>query len=163
MPWSFKNHPHFTKPKDNNGYFEQMSRIVFSTGLNWNVVEKKWPDIKREFLNFSVEKVAQFSDFDLKELLNDKKMIRSASKIKAIIKNAKTILALQKEFGSVEKYLDTMEKSGVDKLLKDLKKRFSYMGNSTSIMFLYGVGHESPALEKIMKIYHNKKAPSYRR
>ena len=155
--WDYKNHPHFPKPKDENGYLESMSRIVFSTGLNWNVVNKKWPDIQKSFAHFSVEKVAKFNDLAIEELLKDEKMIRSSGKIKAIIKNAKTILDVKKEFGSFRDYLTQTKKQGIDYLLKDLKKRFSYMGSSTSIMFLYGVGEESPELQKKMMSAHKKK------
>ncbi len=154
MEWDFHNHPHFPKPKDENGYLESMSRIVFSTGLNWNVVDKKWPDIKRAFANFSIEKVSKFGDSAVKKLLQDEKMIRSAGKIKAIIKNAKTILAVKKDFGSMRTYLESMKKQGIEVLLKDLKKKFSYMGDSTSIMFLFGVGEETPELEKLIAKSH---------
>lgn len=154
MEWDYKNHPHFPKPKDENGYLESMSRIVFSTGLNWNVVDKKWPDIKRAFGNFSLDKVAKFGDSAVEELLKDEKIIRSAGKIKAIIHNAKEMLVVKKEFGSMRAYLESMKKQGMEVLLKDLKKRFSYMGDSTSIMFLYGVGEETPELAKLTAKSH---------
>ena len=154
MEWDFKNHPHFPKPKDENGYLESMSRIVFSTGLNWQVVDKKWPDIKQAFANFSIEKVSQFGDAAVEKLLQDEKMIRSGGKIKAIINNAKAVLAVKAEFGSMRTYLESMKKQGIEALLKDLKKRFSYMGDSTSVMFLYGVGEETPELAKLAAKSH---------
>ena len=155
MPWDHRDH-HFAKPKDEDGYLKSMSKVVFSTGLNWNVVNKKWPDIKEAFANFSVEKVSKFGESAVEELLRDEKMIRSASKIKAIIHNAKAISDVKKEFGSFRDYLDQTKKQGLEILLKDLKKRFSYMGASTSLMFLYGVGEESPELEKLMSSAHKK-------
>lgn len=156
MEWNYKDHPHFPKPKDENGYLEQMSRIVFSTGLNWSVVDKKWPGIKKAFANFSVEKVSGFGDMAVEELLQDANIIRSGSKIRAIIKNAKAIALVKKEFGSFKNYLIQSKKQGVDYLLKDLKKRFSYMGDSTSVMFLYGIGEESKELEKLIAKSHKK-------
>lgn len=133
-----------------------MSRIVFSTGLNWSVVEKKWPGIRNAFANFSVELVSRFGESAVEELLQDEKIIRSASKIKAIIKNAKAILDAKKEFGSMRNYLEKMKKEGIEILLKDLKKRFSYMGASTSVMFLFGVGEETPELHKLIANSHKK-------
>ena len=156
MDWDYKNHPHFAKPKGADGYLEQMSKIVFSTGLNWNVVEKKWPTIKKAFANFSLNKVAKYTDENIEKLLSNPGMIRSGSKINAIIKNAKAIQNLETEFGSFAKYFSSKKKDGLELLLKDLKKRFSYMGNSTSVMFLYAVGEESPELEKLMKKSHSK-------
>ena len=156
VEWSFKNHPKFAKPKDENGYFESMSKIVFSTGLNWNIVDKKWPAIKKGFKNFDVKKVAKFSDEDVYKLVNDPGMIRSGGKINAIIKNANAIEGVEKEFGSMRKYFSDLKKQGLQVLLKDLKKRFSYMGESTSVMFLFGVGEETPELLKIIEKSHNK-------
>ena len=156
MHWDPKNHPHFPKPESEDGYFESMSRVVFSTGLNWGVVDKKWPGIKHAFANFSVDKVAKFGDSAVEELLKDERVIRSSSKIKAIIKNAKAIRQVKKEFGSFRNYINATKKQGIASLLQDLKKRFSYMGDSTSVMFLYGVGEESAELEKIMMSSHKK-------
>ena len=156
MQWDFKNHPHFPKPKDENGYLEAMSKIVFSTGLNWTVVDKKWPGIKKGFENFDVDKVAKFTEEDIYRLINDPEVIRSASKINAIIKNARSIQEVGKEFGSMRKYLEKTEQQGLEVLLKDLKKRFSYMGDSTSVMFLFGVGQDSPELLKIAEKSHKK-------
>ena len=156
MQWDFKNHPHFSKPKDENGYLESMSKIVFSTGLNWGVVDKKWPDIKKAFANFSIQKVSKFDTVTVKELLEDESIIRSEGKIKAIIKNALAIQEVEKEFGSFRNYIDQTKSQGIDILLKDLKLRFSYMGDSTSLMFLYGVGEQSAEFEKKMISLHKK-------
>jgi len=157
MEWSFKNHPHFPNPKDENGYFESMSRIVFSTGLNWAVVDKKWDAIKKAFANFDIKKVAKFNADDIEKLLKNPNIIRSGSKITAIIKNANAILEVDGEFNSMRKYLEKMKKQGLEVLLKDLKKRFSYMGDSTSVMFLFGVGEETPELFKIAEKSHKKR------
>src|SRR6266566_1782101 len=100
MNWDPKNHPRIQKPKNEDGYLESMSRVVFSAGLNWNVVDKKWPGIKKEFANFNVEKVAKFGELHVEEMLRDEKMIRSSGKINAVIKNAKALLDVKKEFGS---------------------------------------------------------------
>ena len=44
--WDMTQHPPMPRPKDDDGYFEEMSKMVFRAGLNWSVIEKKWPDIK---------------------------------------------------------------------------------------------------------------------
>ena len=63
--WDMTRHASMPRPNDDNEYFEQMSKAVFLAGLNWKVIEKKWPDIKRLFANFSIDAVAQFDDFTL--------------------------------------------------------------------------------------------------
>ena len=117
---------------------------------------KNGRQLKKVFENFDVKKVAKFGDSDLERLVNDPDVIRSGSKINAIIKNAKSIQDVVNEFGSMKKYLQNLKKQGLEVLLKDLRKRFSYMGESTSVMFLFGVGEETPELFKIMKNSHKK-------
>src|SRR5260370_42448589 len=67
-PWDMTRHAPMPRPKDDDGYFEHMSKAVFLAGLNWKVIEKKWPDIKRLFANFSIDAVAQFSDDEIDSL-----------------------------------------------------------------------------------------------
>ena len=71
-------------------------------------------------------------------------------------KNAEAIDEVGKEFGSMKKYFEKTEKQGLEVLLKDLHRRFSYMGSSTSVMFLFGVGEQTPELFKIMEKSHKK-------
>ena len=79
--WNMTQHAPIPRPKDDDGYFEHMSRAVFLAGLNWSVIEKKWPDIRRTLANFSIDAVAQFDDGDIDRLLKDEGMIRSVKKI----------------------------------------------------------------------------------
>src|SRR5947209_13159345 len=90
-PWDITQHAPMPRPKDDDGYFEQMSRAVFLAGLNWSVIEKKWSDIKRALAKFSIDAVAQFGDEDIDRLLKDAGMIRSAKKITAVIANAQAM------------------------------------------------------------------------
>lgn len=140
--WSIKDHPLMPKPSSDNEYLEIMARVIFSAGLNWIVIEKKWPDIKRLFVNFSLNKVAAMNELDKEELMRDSKMIRNLPKINAIINNAKALLLVKKTFGSIDAYIEITKKTGEKSLIKDLGKRFSFLGPSTALMFLYGVGEK---------------------
>jgi DNA-3-methyladenine glycosylase I len=131
-----------------------MSKMVFRAGLNWNVIEKKWPAIKRALANFSIDEVAQFDDNDIDRLLKDDGMIRSAKKISGVIANAQAMQMVQQESGSFPKYLQVVKAKGEEALLKDLRKRFAFLGESTSIMFLFGVGEEMPqTLQKMQEMH----------
>lgn len=57
--------------------------MVFRAGLNWGVIEKKWPDIKRAMADFSIDAVARFDAGDIDRLLKADGMIRSAKKREA--------------------------------------------------------------------------------
>ncbi len=149
-PWDMTRHAPMPRPKDDDEYFEHMSKAVFLAGLNWKVIEKKWPDIKRLFANFSIDEVAQFNDEDIDRLLKDAGMIRSAKKITTIVTNAQTMQKVEQEFGSFANYLQAEKAKTEDTLLKDLHKRFAFLGESTAVIFLFSVGEEMPeTLERI--------------
>jgi len=153
--WDFTQHPPMPRPKNDDGYFEEMSKVVFRAGLNWNVIEKKWPDIRRAFDNFSIDAVARFDDSDIDRLLKDEGMIRSAKKITGVIANAQTMQKVQKEFGSFANYLQAFNATGEEALLKDLRKRFAFLGETSSVMFLFAVGEEMPqTVQKMHQTAH---------
>jgi DNA-3-methyladenine glycosylase I len=155
--WEITQHAPMPRPKNDDGYFEQMSRAVFLAGLNWKVIEKKWPDIKRLFANFSIDAVAQFNDGEIDRLLKDDGMIRSAKKITAVVANAQTMQKVEQEFGSFAKYLQAGKARSEDALLKDLHKRFAFLGDSTSLIFLFSVGEEMPETMKRIQAPHEKR------
>ena len=142
--WDISQHPPMPRPKNDDGYFEQMSKVVFRAGLNWSVIEKKWPNINRAMAHFSIDAVAQFDADDIDRLLKDDGMIRSAKKIAGVIGNAREVQKIQQEFGSFAQYLQAVKANGEEALLKDLRKRFAFLGESSSVMFLFSVGEEMP-------------------
>ena len=127
-------------PKDDAGHFDVMSKAIFTAGLSWKMVENKWPDFRKAFGNFSPAKVAKLGEKDVQALMKDTKIVRNEKKIRATIENARTVLDLEKEHGSVKEYLDsfgTKEKL----VLEDLQRRFKFMGPSTARMYLWMAGY----------------------
>src|SRR5437870_7587609 len=96
-------------PKNDDEYFERMTRSLFTAGLNWKVIENKWPNFQKAFSGFSISKVARFSDKDVKKLMTDTGIVRNEKKIQATVHNAGEFLKLEKDFGSFQKYLNTFE------------------------------------------------------
>ncbi len=127
-------------PKDDQGYFDLMSRAIFTAGLNWSMIEKKWPNFRKAFADFSPSKVANLSERDVKSLMENPGIVRNEKKIRATVENAKTILDLEKEYGSVKAYLDTFGKRE-GKLLEDLQYKFKHMGPSTARTFLWAISY----------------------
>jgi DNA-3-methyladenine glycosylase I len=131
------------RPEKDDCYFENMCRVIFQAGLNWNVIEKKWSTTRKAFDNFSINKVAQFQDAELERLLKDEGIIRNRGKLQAIILNAREFHKIQKQFGSFQKYLDTLDKSDNYKnVVKELSNRFKWLGPSSTSIFLYTVGEK---------------------
>ena len=140
MPeWWFREE----RPANDAAYFENMCRVILQAGLNWQVIDKKWQTIKEAFLNFNIEEIACFTDGDVARLLKNPGIIRNKGKIQAIIYNAKGFEVINKQFGSFQKYLDTLDKSeNYRNAVKDLTDKFKWLGPSSASLFLYTVGEK---------------------
>jgi len=123
-------------PKNDSEYFERMSKAMFSAGLNWKMIDNKWPNFRKAFDGFSPEEVASFSTGKVRNLMNDTGIVRNEKKIRATIENAKTFLAIQKEHGSFKKFVQSFGKDE-DRLQESLMERFQQLGPSSARMFLW--------------------------
>jgi DNA-3-methyladenine glycosylase I len=131
------------RPANDDAYFENMCRIIFQAGLNWSIIEKKWPTTQKAFEGFSVDKVARFDDADLERLLKDEGIVRNRGKIQAIILNSRQFKQIQKECGSFQKYLDSLDKfNNYEGVVKELSSRFKWLGPSSATMYLFTVGEK---------------------
>ncbi len=131
------------RPPDNDAYFENMTRVIFQAGLSWKMISKKWPNFRKAFENFSVDRVSQFDDSDLARLLADKGIVRNRKKIEATINNAKEFGKIIREFGSFQAYLESLDKSQDYALaIKELGKKFRRLGPSSARIFLYSIGED---------------------
>ncbi|TMF41876.1 MAG: hypothetical protein E6I24_12735 [Chloroflexi bacterium] len=110
-------------PRQLAGYLESMTRVVFSSGLNWRVVEAKWPAIREAFLDFEPERVARMSASDIDRLAGDSRVIRNVPKIEATVLNAKEVVAIGK---TPDRF------------------RFRYLGDHGTYYFLWSVGEKVP-------------------
>ncbi len=136
------------KPPDDSAYFETMCRIIFQAGLNWSVIDKKWPAIEKAFVEFSTQKVSGFTNSDVSSLMKDQGIVRNKGKISAIIQNAKEFEKIREEYGSFQTYLGKLDKShNYSSVIKELTARFKWLGPSSATIFLYAVGE---------KIRHNR-------
>lgn len=79
---------------------------INQAGLSWETILKKETSFRKAYSNFNIKKVASYTEADRERLLADAGIIRNKLKVNAVIESAKTILALQKEFGSFEKWLE---------------------------------------------------------
>jgi DNA-3-methyladenine glycosylase I len=130
-------------PADDDAYFENMCRIIFQAGLNWSVIDKKWPTTQKAFANFSIEKVARFTDTDMERLLKDEGIVRNRGKIEAIIENARKFQEICKQRGSFQKYLVSLDKSNnYANVVKELSGTFKWLGPPSASLFLYTVGED---------------------
>jgi len=136
--WYQKN-----RPKTDDAYFENMCHVIFQAGLNWHVIDNKWPTTVKAFANFDVNEVAKFTKADVERLMQDTGIVRNRSKIEATIYNAQGFKAIKKTCGSFQQYLDSLDKSdNYTNVIKDLTEKFKHLGPSSASLFLYSVGEK---------------------
>jgi len=86
---------------DDRTLFEFLILEGAQAGLSWNTVLQKREHYRQVFDNFDAKKVARYDARKVRQLLADPGIIRNRLKIAAAIQNAKTFLAVQKEYGSL--------------------------------------------------------------
>ena len=139
--------------------FEMLLLEGAQAGLTWDTILRRREGYRMAFADFDPAKVAKFTANRKKQLLNDAGIIRNRLKIDAAVTNAQAFLAVQKEFGSFDRYVwqfvggkpelnrrrtmadvpATSPES--DALSKDLKKRgFRFVGSTIVYAFMQAVG-----------------------
>ena len=131
----------------------------FQAGLSWITILKKRNAFNKAFDHFNLEKILNYDDKKIDELMNNKDIIRHKLKILSVINNAKAFIKIQKEFGSFSDYLwkfvnhqpifshfQSFEEVPIhtplsDEISKDLKKRgFKFVGTTIIYAYLQAVG-----------------------
>jgi len=125
------------KPVNDNDFLDQISFVIFVAGFRFSVVDSKWPQIKKAFKNFSVDKVDSFKEKDVEKTMKAEGMIKNQGKIEAIVKNAQLCKDLAKEHGSVLKWVQKLKRENKkDPLfnpnLEESLQRFHKIGKQTS-------------------------------
>ena len=139
--------------------FERMSLEAFQSGLSWLTILRKRANYQKAFAGFDPNKVARFDAARNAALLLNPGIVRNRLKIDSTVSNARAFLAVQREFGSFDRYLWAFVEgrpvinrsptgSGLpartdlsDRISKDLKKRgFRFVGSTIVYAYLQAVG-----------------------
>ena len=143
---------------DDNELFCRLVLEINQAGLSWETILKKEQTFRKSYNNFDIKKIAKYTEKDRTRLLTDAGIIRNKLKVNAAIENAKAILALQKEFGSFEKWLEHNHPKTKDEWVKLFKKTFKFTGGEIVNEFLMSIGYlpgahskECPIQSKIQK------------
>jgi len=131
------------KPTSDSAYFENLTHCIFQAGLTWSVVDNKWPNFNSAFEGFNISKVAGYEEKDIERLLGNRGIVRNRRKTQATIDNAIEFDRIISEYGGFQKWLDEMDKTeNYAFVVKELKKNFKHVGDSTAKIFLWSVGEE---------------------
>lgn len=145
--------------RDERYLFEMLSLELSQAGLSWSTILKRRAGYKEVFDDFDINKVADYSDEKVAQLLTDKKIIRNKLKVNAIVNNARQIKKMHDDGKTFSEYIwnfvdnkqiihhiKTMDEVPAQdelsqKISKDLKKRgFKFIGPTIVYSFLQAIG-----------------------
>ena len=138
---------------DDNELFCRLVLEINQAGLSWETILKKEPTFRKAYSNFNIKIVAAYTEKDRERLLAEAGIIRNRLKINATIENAKSILQLQKEYGSFEKWLEHHYPKTKEEWVKLFKKTFKFTGGEIVNEFLMSIGFLEGAHIPDCKIY----------
>jgi DNA-3-methyladenine glycosylase I len=128
-------------------------------GLSWSTILNKRSAYRVAFDHFNPGKVARYGEVKIAALLGNAGIVRNRLKIRAAVQNARALKAVQKEFGSFDRYVwqfvggqpiqhrwRQMEEvpartAESDAMSKDLVKRgFTFVGSTICYAFMQATG-----------------------
>ncbi len=144
----------WAQPKFDDDYlFEMLILESFQAGLSWECILNKREAFRRAYDNFSLEKVCNYDDNKVEELLNNKDIIRNKLKIRASISNARIFKNIILEYGSFYNYLERFTLGKIyyetglsyselsDVISNDLKKHdMKFVGTTIIYSYLQAIG-----------------------
>ena len=144
---------------DERKQFEFLILEGAQAGLSWSTILNKRDGYREAFAGFDVERVARFDKRKVEKLMQFPGIVRNRLKIESAISNAKAVLKLQDESGSLDRYLwsfvghkpivnrwNEMKQvpatsAESDALSKDLKKRgFRFVGSTIIYAHMQATG-----------------------
>lgn len=144
---------------DDRALFELLILEGAQAGLSWSTILNKRENYRRLFDRFDAKKIARYDEKKVAVLLADPGIVRNRLKVAAAITNARAFLAVQKEFGSFDRYLWSFVRGKPiinhwhspkevpvrtpesDALSKDLLKRgFKFVGSTIIYAFMQAAG-----------------------
>ena len=144
---------------DDYKHFEFLVLDGFQAGLSWSTILAKRENFRKAFDNFDFEKIANYGDEKVHELMNNEGIIRNRLKIYAAISNAQAFIRVRKEYGKFDNYIweftegktihnnrETIDQIPAnteesDRMSHDLKiRRFKFVGTTICYAYMQAAG-----------------------
>lgn len=91
--------------RDDRHLFEMLILEGAQAGLSWSTILRKRENYRKAFAGFDPARVARFDARRRAALMRDPGIVRNRLKIEATVVNARQVLAVQDEHGSLAAYL----------------------------------------------------------
>ena len=138
---------------DDKHLYEMLTLESFQAGLSWECVLNKREDFRKAFDNFEIDKVSDYDEKKVQELLKNENIIRNKLKINAAINNSKIFKEIQNEYKTFSNYIWSFTNNKViyeigktssalsDIISKDLQKRgMKFVGTTIIYSYLQAIG-----------------------
>jgi DNA-3-methyladenine glycosylase I len=144
---------------DDRHLFEMMTLEGAQAGLSWATILRKREGYRNAFSAFDPLRVARFDRRRIERLLQDPGIVRNRAKVESTVTNARAVLAVREELGTLDAYLwgfvgdrpivnrwhsieDIPTATTESKAMsKDLKARgFRFVGPTTCYSLMQAVG-----------------------
>lgn len=138
---------------DDKYLLEMLILESFQAGLSWECVLNKRESFRKSYDNFAIDKIINYDDKKIEELINNKDIIRNKLKIRASINNAIIFKKISEEYKGFYNYLKTFTKGDViyendkttsnlsDNISQDLQKRgMKFVGSTIIYSYLQAIG-----------------------
>ena len=133
--------------------FEMLILESFQAGLSWECVLNKRDYFKEAYDNFDIDKIINYDNKKINELINNQNIIRNKLKIEASINNARIFKKIEEEYKTFYNYLTTFTNNKIyyetnktsselsDNISKDLTKRgMKFVGTKIIYSYLQAIG-----------------------
>ncbi len=145
--------------RDDRHLFEMLILEGAQAGLSWSTILRKREAYRKAFAGFDPAKVARFDARRRAALMRDPGIVRNRLKIDSTVTNARQVLAVQEEHGSLTEYLwqfvggrpivnrwstrdrvpaETAESRAMSKAL--LQRGFGFVGPTICYAFMQATG-----------------------
>ena len=144
---------------DDTRLFEMLVLEGTQAGLSWLIILKKRENYRWAFDGFRPDLVAKYDSRKIEQLLQNPGIVRNRAKIESAIQNARAVLKIQKDFGTLDAFLWGLvggrpiqnawrslteipsRTKGSDLMSKELKKKgFNFVGSTLCYAFMQAVG-----------------------
>ena len=138
---------------DDKYLLEMLILESFQAGLSWECVLNKREAFRKSYDNFSIDKIINYDDKKIEELINNKDIIRNKLKIKSSINNAIIFKKISEEYKGFYNYLKTFTRGNIiyendkttsilsDNISQDLQKRgMKFVGSTIIYSYLQAIG-----------------------
>ncbi|MEU4428608.1 DNA-3-methyladenine glycosylase I [Actinoplanes sp. NPDC024001] len=140
--------------RGDDALFERLTLEAFQSGLAWITILRKRPAFRAAFDNFSIAKVAAYTEDDAARLMADPGIVRNRMKVDAALHNAKVAAGLDEGLSTLlwsfapaarprprtraDVPAVTAESTALAKALK--KRGFKFVGPTTAYALMQATG-----------------------